>query len=85
MKKRVPQALLAGALILTGVVVAQLLPRAEAQPPARQWRECFAATLWRHDGAHMAGPNFRPRTVSVPAGWVPVGGTSSEYAVVLCR
>ncbi len=78
---------------LTGIVIGQALPRpvAEAQMPMPGFRECISASLWHHDGAAMGSPSFRPRTVTVPRGWVPVGGggvgggNNAQFAVVLCR
>lgn len=85
MKNRMQLVLVLAIVGLVGVVIGQALPRpvAEAQQAPRQWRECFEASLWHHNGVDLASPGFRPRTVPVPAGWVPVGG--GQIAVVLCR
>lgn len=87
MKNRTVLMLSLAVMLLVGVVIGQAMssPRAEAQQGPRQWRECFAASLWYHDGAAMGSPGFRPRTVTVPPGWVPVGGTGEQPILVLCR
>ena len=87
MKNRTQVVLALAVMLLVGVVIGQALssPRAEAQQGPRQWRECFAASLWANDGAAMGSPGFRPRAVIVPAGWVPVGGTGAAAHVVICR
>jgi hypothetical protein len=91
MKNRTVLMLSLAVMLLVGVVIGQSMasPRAEAQQGPRQWRECFAASLWDNNGAAMASPEFRPRTVAVPPGWVPVGGTSgsrgSGASAVICR
>lgn len=88
MRNRTVVVLALAVVLLLGVVIGQVMssPRAEAQQGPRQWRECFAASLWNNDGAALGSPGFRPRTVVVPPGWVPVGGTGwSHDNVLLCR
>ena len=87
MKNRTVVMLSLAVMLLVGVVIGQAMssPRAEAQQGPRQWRECFAATLWDNNGAHLASPGFTPRTITVPSGWVPVGGAGEAPNVVLCR
>jgi hypothetical protein len=86
------QALVLFALALAlgaGIAATVRTERADAQIAARQYSECFWATVWNHDGAAMANPNFRPRTVHVPRGWTPIGGAGGgqniPVGVVLCR
>lgn len=87
MRNRIQLALVIAAAVFVGAGIAQLFAHTHAEAQQRQWRECFSASLWPNDGAAMASPRFRPRTVAVPPGWVPVGGGGNDhaYAVVLCR
>jgi hypothetical protein len=88
MKNRTVLMLSLAVMLLVGVVIGQAMssPRAEAQQAPYRWRECFAASLWDNDGAAMASPDFRPRTVVVPPGWVPLGGSRGQSpGLVLCR
>lgn len=86
MKKYAPMMFALTLVALVGVLVGTMLPRPRAEAQGRQWRECFAATLWESSGRQMASPGFRPRVVSIPPGWTPVGGGAAQSPyVVLCR
>ena len=76
--------------MVVGLALAQILSVSRVNAQARQWRECFAATLWSGSGRSLSSGEI-PQRVQIPAGWTPVGGTSvaergATYpAVVICR
>ena len=72
------------ALLVGGHLAGQLL-HAQAQSN-KQYTECFAARLWEADARAVHGGNF-PKMLKVPAGWTPVGGTTTgDFPnVLLCR
>lgn len=69
----------------------------EQSPGTRQFHECVAVTLWWIRGAALNNGALPEKTVRIPDGWVPVGGTTltskrefsgrtgSQPVMVLCR
>ena len=59
---------------------------ADAQA-ARQFRACTALSLYAHDGAAFANPQWRPRTIAIQRGWTVVGGggAGNHVYAVACR
>lgn len=74
--------------MVAGLALAQLLTVQSVNAQPRQWRECFASSVWDISGRNLNAGQL-PQLVNIPPGWTPVGGLTlgqGNYAgVVLCR
>lgn len=69
-----------------GCVTAQSTVLDATAAPGPSAGECFASTLWWEEGKKV-NEGTVPKTVFIPAGYQPVGGTNlgPNPAVVLCK
>lgn len=53
------------------------------------FKECFAVSLWMVAGRNLSESYAPQKTVKIPTGWTPIGGSArgqgNEGAMILCR
>ena len=53
------------------------------------FKECFAVSLWMVAGRKLSEDYAPQKTVIIPTGWTPIGGSGrgqgNEGAMILCR